>query len=85
MGGMCTYFPRHQQLCGGRLWLGGPYPVVSPWQGGSSQHPWPELPRGAHARPRWGGGECSRVGAILGPSVSSYGRGYGTARRLRFL
>lgn len=79
-GGICTYFPQHQQLCGGRLWLG-----ASPRRGGSPQHPWPEPPRGARARPRRGGGERGRVGAILGPSVSSYWRGYGMARRLCFL
>lgn len=84
-GGMCTCFPQHRQLGGGWLWLRGMYPVASPRRGGSSQHPWPEPPRGTRACPRWGGGERGRVGAILGPSFSSYGRGYGTARRLRFL
>lgn len=84
-GGMCTCFSQHPQLCGGRLWLGGPSPVASPRRGGSPQHPRLELLRGAGARPWWGGGERGRVGAILGPSVSSYRRGYGMVRRLHFL
>lgn len=64
---------------------GGPYPVASPRQGGSPQHSRPEPLRGARVRPQRGGGERGRVGAILGPSVPGYGRGYGTARRLWFL
>lgn len=83
MGGMCTCFPQHQQLCSSTSgWVA--VLVASPRQGESPQHPWPEPPHGACACPQQGGGERGRVGAMLGPSVSSYGRGYGTARRLRF-
>ena len=57
---------------------GSGYPVASPRRGG---FPSASL-AGAAA---WGPGERGGLGAILGPSVSSYWTGSGGARRLRFL
>lgn len=76
----CTCFPQRQQLRSSSscFFLGRGADLVAPSaHGGSPWHSQLELLRGLVAAP--GGGEQGRVGAMLGPSVSSCRRGHGAA------